>query len=635
MKTTDNAGKKEIAIRYFGDASFLPGLNELSGMLGFSLKTSEGFAVRANASERREITVAVVADGSASFTYYDKASFYRAFSLVLQAVEAGKARSICVKPSFRDLGSMLNCSAAVMNLPVLKEYIRLGALTGYNYLQLYTETTYEIPGEPYFGYGRAIYSQAELRELVAYAELFGVELAPCIQTLGHMANLFKWGAFSEAHDITDTMLADCPRTYELIENMMKSLSSCFQTDRINLGMDEAYYMGFGRYNWFIDGSKPDTALLFIRHLKKVLEIAAKYGFTRPSIWFDNLFGIEYKGYIDPPEWLWRDFRREILDAMPAVKLIHWNYVLTDVRLFNRLSGQVGQLSDDLGFATMAHGYTSFAPQNYITATVLETAKQGCLANNIDDMMITWWGHLISPLAVMPSVYALAEKCSESVGVDFEERFRFLTGYTYTEFCKLDLPDRPEKDDCGPGNLPEGRNPAFYMLANDPLLGIFDRHVPAGAEQAFKKCGAALKKLAQRPSRYAHIFRFEAVLSDALAVKCGLGKRIKSAYDARDYAELKRIEASIPGVAAKIGKLYREYEKYWHSYNKSAGWEIMDQRFGGLAARLKAVRRILSDYREGRIDRIEELESERLPFNPAKDGDTITYFNWNGAATSGT
>ena len=106
-------------------------------------------------------------------------------------------------------------------------------------------------------------------------------------------------------------------------------------------------MGFGRYHWFIDDSGPDRSLLFIRHLKRVIALAEKYGFTKPAVWFDNLFEINYKGYITPPVWLWRDFSREIRESFPKVRLIFWNYVIRDTAclLYTSLSRLLGQLAD--------------------------------------------------------------------------------------------------------------------------------------------------------------------------------------------------------------------------------------------------------------------------------------------------
>ena len=37
------------------------------------------------------------------------------------------------------------------------------------------------------------------------------------------------------------------RTYTLIENMVKTCRECFDADTINIGMDEAFELGKGKY----------------------------------------------------------------------------------------------------------------------------------------------------------------------------------------------------------------------------------------------------------------------------------------------------------------------------------------------------------------------------------------------------
>ena len=95
--------------------------------------------------------------------------------------------------SFNKLGVMIDCSRnAVMSVPTLKRWIDITASLGYNMLMLYTEDTYEVDNQPYFGYLRGRYTQDELREIDAYAESMGVELVPCIQTLAHLAQFLQW-----------------------------------------------------------------------------------------------------------------------------------------------------------------------------------------------------------------------------------------------------------------------------------------------------------------------------------------------------------------------------------------------------------------------------------------------------------
>ena len=67
------------------------------------------------------------------------------------------------------LTAMFDCSRnAVLNLKSVKKYIDLLAKMDYKGLMLYTEDTYEVNNEPYFGYLRGRYSKEELKEISSY-----------------------------------------------------------------------------------------------------------------------------------------------------------------------------------------------------------------------------------------------------------------------------------------------------------------------------------------------------------------------------------------------------------------------------------------------------------------------------------
>lgn len=100
---------------------------------------------------------------------------------------------------------------------------------GYDMLMLYTEDTYEIESEPYFGYLRGRYTKAEIRKIVDYARIFGIEVVPCIQTLAHMNAITRWERFKSIIDFNDILLIDDEKTYELIDKMFQTFTECFNT----------------------------------------------------------------------------------------------------------------------------------------------------------------------------------------------------------------------------------------------------------------------------------------------------------------------------------------------------------------------------------------------------------------------
>ena len=139
------------------------------------------------------------------------------------------------------LGVMIDCSRnAVMKPETIKRFVGYIKKAGYNAVYLYMEDTYEIDGEPYFGHLRGRYTQAELKEINDFCISEGIEAIPCVQTLAHLNQIFKWNEYKPINDCADILLTNDARTEKLIENMFSSLKKCFDTRSINIGMDEAH-----------------------------------------------------------------------------------------------------------------------------------------------------------------------------------------------------------------------------------------------------------------------------------------------------------------------------------------------------------------------------------------------------------
>lgn len=63
------------------------------------------------------------------------------------------------------------------------------------------------------------------------------------------------------------------------------------------------------------------------------------------------------------------------------------------------------------------------------------------------------------------------------------------------------------------------------------------------------------------------------------------------------------------IYAVVKKGYNSFRKVWYTERKGNGFEVQDIRFGGLERRLKNCKQILSDYINGEIEKIEELEED--------------------------
>ena len=150
--------------------------------------------------------------------------------------------------AFRKFGVMIDCSRnAVMNIAAFRRMVDILSSLGYNTIRMYTEDTYEVDGEPYFGYLRGRYSKSELKEMDAYAAKHGIELIPCIQTLAHLGAIFRYAEYEQIRDANDILLVGQERTYQLIEHIFSTISECFSSRNIHIGMDEAFMLGRGTY----------------------------------------------------------------------------------------------------------------------------------------------------------------------------------------------------------------------------------------------------------------------------------------------------------------------------------------------------------------------------------------------------
>ncbi|MBO4262615.1 MAG: beta-N-acetylhexosaminidase, partial [Clostridia bacterium] len=218
-------------------------------------------------------------------------------------------------------GVMLDCSRnAVLRPEKVKELAKILKSFGYNMLQLYTEDTYEVDGEPYFGYKRGRYTQEELKDIVDHCDEIGVEVIPCVQTLAHLNAAFKWRPYAEICDTANILLVDEPRTYEFIENIFKTLKKCFKSEYVHIGMDEAHMLGLGKH---LDRHGYENRFdILKRHLGKVMDLAKKYG-LKPVMWSDMFFRLGNHGayYSAEPK-----LTEEAKKAVPeGVSLCYWDY----------------------------------------------------------------------------------------------------------------------------------------------------------------------------------------------------------------------------------------------------------------------------------------------------------------------
>ena len=587
-------------------------------------ESARGYMLRAKEGD----CLSVVFDGrKCEITYSKTNEYFRGLKNFIQRNPC-EAFSIQEQCTVNELGIMMDCSRnAVPNVAHLKEVIRTLALMGYNQLQLYTEDTYEVENEPYFGYMRGRYSMAEMREIDDYAFLFGIEVVPCIQTLAHLNQIFRWPEYSKINDIADILLIDDDRTYQLIDNMFSTLSKCFRSKKIHIGMDEAHFVGRGLYE-DKHGATENRSQLLIHHLNKVIKIAEKYEY-KPMIWSDMFFRLVSGGtyYVDESVKIPQD----VINKVPEnLRLVYWDYYTRDPKIYQSMIKHHKAFNREIMFAGGAWKWMGFTPQNRFSISTTRMALENCEKFGVNKVMLTMWGDNgaeCSDLSVLPTLCMTAEYVYGHKD-EYAQAFKAVTGVTLQDFMTLDLPNVLDEEE------EENRNNRQrYMLYNDCIGGWLD-YVPQGGENAvYESHAKRIREAGEKAGRYSYLFDTQAAICDVLAVKFELGKQTREAYLRNDRQELQRlIDESYVPLVGKLNAFYVAFEKQWGLENKPFGFEIQDYRIGGLTRRVEHCIKRLKDYLSGNVNDIPELEGEILnPFPLLPTNGWFMMFDWNISA----
>ena len=509
---------------------------------------------------------------------------------------------------FKTLGIMLDCSRnAVMKVSYLKKWLRRLTLLGYNMVMLYTEDTYQLPEEPYFGYLRGGYSLEEMREIDAYASGLGIEMIGCIQTLGHLEHIIRWHAFP--NDSERVLLVDDDRTYALIGKMLDFWGKAFKSRRIHVGMDETHDLGRGR---FMDLHGYERGFdIFNRHLGRVNEMCKERGLN-PIIWSDMYFRMGNKelSYYDKSTVIPEDVRKKIPSN---VTLCYWDYYHRDQEFYEDWIQRHRALGFDPHMGSGVWTWVCMWYDHEQTVNTVTPCLNACRKEKVSEVYFTMWGDngaycdYDSSLAGLAWAADLAwggKGADETVAPVFEA----VCGASYREqitasemqlACKV-------KDDVL-------RVYTSLILWDDPLLGIVWREYRKFDENIWNLVLDRVREVRTKlaPSvehREAGDIGHAWNLCDLVAKKIEMRFALLKAYEAGDRAELMRIRnCMVPEVIAAFEAVDATFRRQWMRRNKPFGLEIMQIRFAGQIARYKEAARRIGELLEGTVDSIPELE----------------------------
>jgi hypothetical protein len=613
-----------MKIKLIGGDNLTEGLNILLPELDAALCTRCA-DLTVTVTECEEDILRVTLNGKeATLTYGGgKARAYRGFAKLIAWKKAGKtAASAEEKPLFETNGAMADVSRCnVLKLDTIKYMMRKMALMGMNQFMIYAEDVFEVEGYPYFGYLRGRYSVAELKELDAYALALGIELVPCIQLLGHLSAHMKWDAAAPYRDTASAMLVGADTTYALIAKILDTVKETFSTKKIHIGMDETHDLGTGKA---LDkyGYIPREELYF-QHLARIAPMLRERGFE-PMMWSDMFFRLAGKHI--PDFWDFDDrvsLPEDIGEKACGIRPVFWDYYCNFQSHYDKALSEHKKFGTATMFAGGVWLWSGFAPIFSHSLGNTLPALLACKKAGTREVLATIWNngsesalvHSLAGLAWYADFDYIGEYNEDSVKACFKN----ATGLCYEDLMLLEGLEHPTKETfCATRGL----------LYNDPLLGLADAHL--GNAEGFAAHYAALAEkiaeIADRQGFMAPSFKTLAALASALENKADFGLRLTKAYKENDREALAALLKECDVLIEKLRALQEAHRISFHTYNRPFGFELHDARYGGLISRFATAKMRIADYLSGKIEKMEELEQERLPLR-GKAGEIGRSFTW--------
>ena len=518
---------------------------------------------------------------------------------------------IKINSSFKDLSIMVDVARNYpLKVETFKKLIRYMALLGYSTLKIYFEDLLEVNNEPYFGYLRGRYSKEEIKEIVNYADLFKIEVMPYIQTLAHLNQIKRWCVYRDHFDIDDILLVDDERTYTLIDNMLETISEYFTSKRINIGMDEAYLLGRGKY---LDKNGYEKRVnIFKKHLSKVLTLTSKYNLD-VEMWGDMFFNNSSYAY--------DNLSVEDLNKVNNLKLVYWDYEYKDVEEFQSLIKLHKKVSDKVSTAGGSWKWLGLAPNNKYAIAANINFMKASLKENIEEYTLTCWGDngsSASIFSILPTLFAVANFSFYQGNKKIDYLFKDIFKISFKDFLYVDKVNNVTIND----PLNAKNNISRIYLYNDLLLGTYNSLIDKDQISTYKVIKKKLNKLSKNNS-FNYIFKTLFEFCRVLILKVDIMDELRIAYQDNNKEKINEILIKLNKLKNTFDKFYFALYEQYHLEAKGNGFDVIDIRLGGVLQRIKTTIRKINDYLKYGT-KIDELEEIMLDFY----GNVYSYFHPN-------
>jgi len=599
---------KQLIFSFQVDETFLEGINRLQPILGFT-RGESGITVTARQADCPGVSVK---DGKAEIRYTKKHMFFRELGVLCENIKTKTEFCIEEDNCFDTVSVMIDTSrCAVPTVNSINKMMDYLAVMGYSMAMLYTEDTVELEKYPYFGYMRGRYTPQELKAVDDYAYEYGIEIIPCLECYGHMEKYLMWSEAGPIKDTAGVLLAREEKTFVFIEELIKTVSSCFRSKRIHIGMDEAWDMGRGEFLNKHGYVHPFE--IFTEYMDRLIAITNKYGLI-PMMWSDMYFRMATKNnaYYDASI----EIPSEVANKIPKeVELVFWHYgekPFCDDYMLEKHAA----LGRNIIFSGGLWSWIGHFPEHNYMAETSRFSLAACRKHNVREVLMTAWFNDNAECDLFATLYGLsyfAELCYDKDLTDekFTSRFENCTGGNAKAFYTMSMYHNQfdaENDYSANFHTRFLGKPLFWQ---DIMEGLYDTHLyekPMSGHYA--ACAQQMKEYNDGP--WASLYDFAYRVFEYLAVKTRIAENLVPAYKRGDREMLVTIVKDLlPLLKEKTIAVHTAHKALWFASLKVVGWGNMDIRYGGMASRCDTAKELIERYLDGKDDVIEELEVERL------------------------
>ena len=356
-----------------------------------------------------------------------------------------------------------------------------------------------------------------------------------------------------------------------------------------------------------------------RHLKRVLDIVNELGLS-PMMWSDMYFRLESptNGYYDGP----MPSQQAVDAVVPGVELVYWDYYHMREAEYDEQLKKHDALHAPTVFAGGIWTWCGPAPDYDKTRTATLAGLSACRKAGVPLVFATAWGDNGAEANLYTALLGMQMFAEFTYHGSFEDewlaqRMRVCCQADARAFWDLTLFNHMEGMRSG-----EFRpvNAAKMLLYQDPLVQLFTKDTQGFAlSRHYAALAPRYEAYTAEGGAFAPLWQFYAMLADVLAKKCVWHEQASQAVVSHDTALAKQLADGLTETIGAVEALRLAWLSLWNATNKPHGFEVIDGRLGGVAARLDTAQRRMRAFAAGECDTIPELAEPALPYTLLPDG----------------